>query len=138
MQDIPRPTGNHSQPRYVAFTAAILLVLSSVATLGLSADASAQDADSAPPSATEPAATPSPTKTDPLEKAEQKRQAWAGLLAVAGIAIAGIGLATVTILWGARLRRETRKSSPPSAPRDDLWFLRPPKSPPPSPETRGD
>lgn len=61
---------------------------------------------------------------------EKQRRAMAGLAALAGIAIIGIGLLAVTLLWGARLRRLNRKPLPNAPLKDELWFLRPPKGPP--------
>lgn len=138
MTVISQPTGNQTSQ---SLRMPVLLVLSALVTVSLSNVACPQDSG---PQTTVDASPQeeSPTNAaEPLEKAEQRRQALAGLLALAGIAIAGIGLATVTILWGARLRRETRKPMPPTAPRDDLWFLRPPKSlpedsPPPTESPR--
>lgn len=102
-----------------------------VLVLSLSAIVCAQESAATSVDGKAAARNSAPGAENAQVKSEQRRQAFAGLLAIAGIAIAGIGLATVTILWGARVRRETRKSFTPTAPRDDLWFLRPPKSPPP-------
>ena len=62
------------------------------------------------------------------EQLEKKKKAYIGLAALAGIVIAGLSLATLTILWGGRLRRQLRKSDPEIATMDrSFWFLKPPK-----------
>ncbi len=62
------------------------------------------------------------------EQVEKKKKAYIGLAALAGIVIAGLSLATLTILWGGRLRRQLRKSDPEIAAMDrSFWFLKPSK-----------
>jgi hypothetical protein len=63
-------------------------------------------------------------KSDPLKK----RKATAGLAAVGGIAILGISIIAVTMLWARRLRRLARDRGPlQKTEGDDFWFLKPPK-----------
>jgi hypothetical protein len=66
----------------------------------------------------------------PHDEAERRRTALIGLSAVAGIAILGIGLVAVIVIWAGRLRRINRKPLPEASLKDELWFLKPPKSPP--------
>lgn len=58
------------------------------------------------------------------EARERKRKAYAGLLALLGIALTGVGLAAMVLLWGARLRRVNRQPLPAADLKDELWFLR--------------
>jgi hypothetical protein len=72
------------------------------------------------------------------DEPEKRRSAMAGLAALAGIAIVGIGLVALTILWAGRLRRLNRQPLPEAPLKNDLWFLKPPKSPPGSSLPPGD
>ncbi len=63
---------------------------------------------------------------DPAEQAKRRR-AYAGLMALVGIALAGVLLALGTVVWGRRLRRLNRKPLPSAELKQDLWFLRPEK-----------
>jgi hypothetical protein len=81
-----------------------------------------------PADATAAPVDPVPLGETPLER-EKRRKALAGLAAVAGIAIVGIGLVAVIILWGGRLRRINREPLPDAKPRNEFWFLQPPKPP---------
>jgi len=65
----------------------------------------------------------------PYHKEKQARVT-AGLAAVAGIAIVGVGLGAGVMLWGARLRRLNRQPLAPTGRQDAFWFLRPPKPQP--------
>ena len=60
--------------------------------------------------------------------AEKKRKASAGLAAVGAIAILGVGIIAVTMIWARRLRRLARDSGPiQRTVGNDFWFLKPPK-----------
>ncbi len=81
------------------------------------------------PVAAEPAAQAVPERpagdaAAVAEARERRRKAYAGLLALLGIAIAGVGLAAMVLLWGARLRRVNRQPLPAADLKDELWFLR--------------
>jgi hypothetical protein len=68
-----------------------------------------------------------PQKETPLEIA-RKQKAYAGLAALAGIAIVGVCLGALTILWAGRLRRQLRQPLPEgTASAREFWFLKPPK-----------
>lgn len=69
---------------------------------------------------------------DALHPVHKERQArvTAGLAAVAGIAIVGVGLGAGIMLWGARLRRRNRQPLAPTGRQDAFWFLRPSKAVP--------
>lgn len=82
-----------------------------------------------PPTLGEPAAQATPDRLMGDEAAasdarERKRKAYAGLLALLGIALTGVGLAAMVLLWGARLRRVNRQPLPAADLKDELWFLR--------------
>ena len=67
---------------------------------------------------------PTDEATAQAQREQGRKRAYAGLMAVVGIAIAGVALLAVTILWGGRLRRENRKPLPTAELKDELWFLR--------------
>lgn len=78
------------------------------------------------------AAAPSisaPATDDDAELSEKERETriTAGLAAVAGIATVGIGLIAVTLIWGARLRRQNREVLPAASPPSENWFLKRPR-----------
>lgn len=78
-------------------------------------------------SAVDPALPQDPAALlDPAEQ-EKRRRAYAGLMALVGIALAGVLLALGTVVWGRRLRRLNRKPLPSAELKQDLWFLRPEK-----------
>jgi hypothetical protein len=61
-------------------------------------------------------------------EAEKKRKATAGLAAVGAIAILGVSVIALTMIWARRLRRLARDSGPiQRTAGNDFWFLRPPK-----------
>jgi hypothetical protein len=93
----------------------------------LAATASAQDAAPTPIDEAASQVTERKPIADDAPDPEKQRRAMAGLAAIAGIAIVGIGLLAITILWGARLRRLNRKPLPKAALKDEFWFLKPPK-----------
>lgn len=72
---------------------------------------------------------PAPPTEEPadnsIEDGRARRRAMAGLAAVAGIAIVGISLMALIIIWGRRLRRLNRQPLPASPLKDELWFLKP-------------
>ncbi|HUQ71137.1 MAG TPA: hypothetical protein VM165_16540 [Planctomycetaceae bacterium] len=78
--------------------------------------------------------TPAVTEPVPPEKLaenpEKRLRAMAGLAALAGIAIVGVALLALIIIWGRRLRRINRQDLPEAPLKDELWFLKPPKTPP--------
>jgi len=41
-----------------------------------------------------------------------------------GILIAGVGLISLVMIWGNRMRRIARQPLPTVAPRDELWYLK--------------
>ncbi len=64
------------------------------------------------------------SKTD----AEKKRKATVGLAAVGAIAILGVSVIAMTMIWARRLRRLARDSGPiQKTAGNDFWFLKPPK-----------
>ncbi|MEI8379735.1 MAG: hypothetical protein WCJ09_06380 [Planctomycetota bacterium] len=64
----------------------------------------------------------------PTRPTQKQIKAYSGLAALAGIVIAGLALAALTILWAGRLRRQLRRPLPEcDAPGRDFWFLKPPK-----------
>jgi hypothetical protein len=61
---------------------------------------------------------------------EKQRRAMAGLMALCGILVGGLGFVALVMIWGARLRRMARRELPPQKTlQNDLWFLKPPKLP---------
>lgn len=84
------------------------------------------------PSGKEPAEGESgddlPPAKIPTRPTEKQIKAYSGLAALAGIVIAGLALAALTILWAGRLRRQLRRPLPEcDASGRDFWFLKPPK-----------
>ncbi|OYW22832.1 MAG: hypothetical protein B7Z55_04195 [Planctomycetales bacterium 12-60-4] len=55
---------------------------------------------------------------------ERRRNAYAGLMALMGIALTGVGLVAIVVIWGRHLRRANRKPLPSADLKDELWFLR--------------
>lgn len=80
----------------------------------------------------DPATAPETTPEPLVKPDEQERRVklTAGLAALAGIAILGIVLAAVIIIWAGRLRRLVREPTTPTGKQDPFWFLRPGKLPP--------
>lgn len=63
-----------------------------------------------------------------IEQLEKRKKAYVGLMALAGIVIAGLSLGALTMIWAGRLRRELRRSGSAATARDrTFWFLSPPK-----------
>lgn len=62
-----------------------------------------------------------------LSEKERETRITAGLAAVAGIATVGIGLIAITLIWGARLRRQNRMGLPTASPPGENWFLKHPR-----------
>lgn len=62
-----------------------------------------------------------------LSEKERETRITAGLAAVAGIATVGIGLIAVTLIWGARLRRQNRMGLPTASAPAENWFLKHPR-----------
>jgi hypothetical protein len=59
---------------------------------------------------------------------ERQRKAYIGMFALVGIAIVGLALLALTMLWGRRLRRQFRQPVPEcELPARDFWFLKPAK-----------
>ena len=68
------------------------------------------------------------TAEDDLRNLEKKRKAFAGLAALGGIAILGVGIIAATMMWATRLRRLARIDGPSQKTvGNDFWFLKPPK-----------
>ena len=70
------------------------------------------------------------TPTEPVSAmdAEKKRKATIGLAAVGAIAILGVSVIAMTMIWARRLRRLARDSGPvQKTAGNDFWFLKPPK-----------
>lgn len=68
------------------------------------------------------------TAEDDLRNREKKRKAFAGLAALGGIAILGVGIIAATMMWATRLRRLARIDGPSQKTvGNDFWFLKPPK-----------
>jgi H+/gluconate symporter-like permease len=64
---------------------------------------------------------------------EKQREVTIGLMALVGILVGGLVFLAVVMIWGARLRRIARAELPPQRTlQNELWFLKPPKSPPDS------
>lgn len=76
---------------------------------------------------------------DEKSKTRKRTVVWSALYLVAGIALLGVFLIVVIVLWGIRLRQRNRTRKPREAPFDPLWYLRKgadeTTEPPPSPET---
>jgi|GEM_PF-4243135 len=90
----------------------------------------AQDDSSSTPPVGAAVEQPAPLVVDDVEIAKQKR-AMAGLLALCGILVGGLGFVVLVMFWGAQLRRMARRELPAQKTlQNDLWFLKPPKSPP--------
>ena len=64
----------------------------------------------------------------PLQK-EHHEVITAAMLVIAGVAFLGLMLVGLTILWGVRVRRLARRPLPEQSPIDELWYLKPRKSP---------
>jgi hypothetical protein len=65
------------------------------------------------------------------DETEKQHRALLGLMALCGILIGGLGFLAAVMIWGARLRRMARRELPPQKTlQNELWFLKPPKSPP--------
>jgi hypothetical protein len=70
----------------------------------------------------------------PVETPEEKQKREAvvvGSLMLILVVVTGIGLVSMVLILGRRMRRMTRKPLPTAGPGDDLWFLRKPKRPEP-------
>jgi len=94
--------------------------------------------------------TPETPKQDEAVRKQEKRSTalFAALIAVAGIAVLGVGAIAMNMLWARRLRRLARDPGPrQTTVGNDFWFLKPPKppvdpddpsnrQPPPASETR--
>lgn len=90
----------------------------------------AQAAEEVDPTATTSQPASSVPAADNREADKQKR-AMAGLLALCGILIGGLMFVVLVMVWGARLRRLARRELPAQTTlQNELWFLKPPKSPP--------
>jgi hypothetical protein len=76
--------------------------------------------------------SPDPSGERPQEpdRNAKRRAASIGLLGLVGIVLTGVGLMVLVVLWGHRLRRITRSSSPHPTRGDELWYLRPDKQKP--------
>jgi hypothetical protein len=62
--------------------------------------------------------------SDEETKTRKRTVVWSALYLVAGIALLGVFLIVVIVLWGIRLRQRNRTRQPPDAPFDPLWYLR--------------
>lgn len=69
-----------------------------------------------------------PSPPTPAER-EKTVRAYAALMAIVGIAFAGLGLIALTIIGARRLRRVSKSPLPSADLKQELWFLRPPKRP---------
>lgn len=71
---------------------------------------------------TEPQKPAAPVAADKIKKAS------AGMAAIVGIAILGIGAIAFTMIWARRVRRIARDPGPTQTTLgNDFWFLKPPK-----------
>lgn len=61
-----------------------------------------------------------------LQKKENHKKAAAGMMVLVGIALAGVGLLLIIILWGNRLRRISRRPLPSAERGDELFYLKHP------------
>ena len=69
-----------------------------------------------------------PSDASSTTNSEKKRKATAGLAAVGAIAILGVSVIAMTMIWARRLRRLARASGPvQKTAGNDFWFLKPPK-----------
>ena len=69
---------------------------------------------------------------DEAEQAKReaaKQKIVAGMMIVGGLLGGGIALLVLIVLWGQRTRRILRGPLPEQHTGDELWYLRPPKSP---------
>lgn len=122
-----RPTGTSRRPdNWNRTTRIVLLVLAGCWILVLPEPGNCQE--TVDPSISAPATD----GDEELSEKERETRITAGLAAVAGIATVGIGLIAVTLIWGARLRRQNRMGLPTASPPGENWFLKRPR--PESPE----
>jgi hypothetical protein len=61
---------------------------------------------------------------DEKTKTRKRTVVWSALYLVAGIALLGVLLIVVIVLWGIRLRQRNRTRKSPEATFDPLWYLR--------------
>ncbi len=89
------------------------------------------DSQPSPPAVAAEHAPPDQRPGGEDREADKQRKAMAGLMALCGILIGGLMFVAGVMIWGARLRRMARRELPAQKTLDkDLWFLKPPKSPP--------
>ncbi len=116
-----RPTARSKRPEIQKRTTGIVwLMLAGCWILVLPEPGNCQE--TAGPSISAPA-----TDDEELSEKERETRITAGLAAIAGIATVGIGLIAVTLIWGARLRRQNRMALPTASPPAENWFLKHPR-----------
>lgn len=81
----------------------------------VAANLSAQDA---------PTTTAASSRSNRHNDARRERAFTVGLLLLAVVLLAGVGLLAGVLIWGARLRRVSRAPLPTVRKQDELWFLR--------------
>ena len=60
-------------------------------------------------------------------KKEEEKAKNVGVVLLAGVAILGVFLMAMVLVWGNRVRRMTRRPLPTQCRGDELWYLRPKK-----------
>ena len=82
---------------------------------------------SAEPEPVEFAHSDAPGDGEEMREKRKRASATAGILALFGVALAGIAMLAFVIIWGRRLRRISHQPYPEVRRTDDLWFLKPEK-----------
>lgn len=103
---------------------AVLLLVGMSPLFGQEADDGEKPAEISPVAESAPADQES---AKPVEYQDDKvrNQAYqVGVLMIGGILIAGVGLISLVMIWGNRMRRIARQPLPTVAPRDELWYLK--------------
>lgn len=84
--------------------------------------------DSAAGEVDEDRAAPRGAGDRPADPKEEERTLTIGFLLLAGVVFVGLCLVLFVVLWGMRTRRMTRKPLTPVGRRDELWYLKPPRT----------
>jgi len=77
-----------------------------------------------PVTTAEPATTDSNTRNDEAIRQQKRKKVTVGFYVLCGIVLLGILTVLITMMMGHSVRRIARKPTSPSAPRDELWYLK--------------